>query len=85
MSTATMLIELPESLLLATGQSKSEFEVEAKLLLLAKLFELGRISSGRAAEICDMTRVDFLFAVGRLGVPAIQLDEGELDRELAHA
>lgn len=84
MSTETMRIELPASLLLATGQSKSEFEEEAKLLLLAKMFELGRISSGRAAEICNMSRVEFLFAVGKLGVPAVQLDEEELQRELEH-
>ena len=50
-------IEIPENILLGSGQSSEEFAREAKLLLLAKLFELGRVSSGKAAEICNMTRV----------------------------
>ena len=39
------------------NKSTEEFAREAKLLPLAKLFELGRVSSGKAAEICNMTRV----------------------------
>lgn len=62
----------------------SEFEAEARLLLLAKLFELGRISSGRAAEICGLSRVQFLFAAGRLGITVARQDEEELRRELEH-
>ena len=76
-------IEIPEEFLVASGQSREEFVREAKFLLAAKLFELGRLSSGRAAELCQMGRVDFLFAVGRLGVPVVNLDEEELKRELA--
>ncbi len=36
-----------DDVLLATGQSPSEFADEARLLLAAKLYELGRLSSGR--------------------------------------
>lgn len=42
---------------------------EAKCLLALKLFELGRLSSGKAAEMCGMNRVDFILLVGRSGVP----------------
>lgn len=82
MEDQTVKIELPESLLLATGQSRSEFEAEARLLLLAKMFELGRVSSGRAAEICGLSRVEFLLSAGRLGISVAQQDEDELRREL---
>jgi predicted HTH domain antitoxin len=74
-------IDLPESLLLTTGQSRDEFAKEAKFLLMVKLFELGRISSGKAAEICGMPRIDFIHAVGKMGIPVVQLDEDELARE----
>jgi predicted HTH domain antitoxin len=76
-------IDLPESLLLSTGQSREEFVREAKFLLALKLFELGRLSSGRAAEICELPRIDFLLRAGRLGIPVADLDEEELDREFA--
>jgi predicted HTH domain antitoxin len=78
-------IEIPENLLVGSGQSAEDFAKEAKLLLLAKLFELGRVSSGKAAEACGMTRVEFLLAAGKLGVSPVQLDADELKRELTDA
>lgn len=78
-------IEIPENILVGSGQSSEEFAREARLLLLAKLFELGRVSSGKAAEACGMTRVEFLLSVGKLGVSLVQLDSDELRRELADA
>lgn len=78
-------IELPESVLVATGQSREEFVREAKIILAAKLFEEGRISSGKGAEICGMARVDFLLEMGRRKIPIIQLDEEELKREFEDA
>lgn len=77
----SVTIDLPESVLLSTGQSREEFTREAKFLLAAKLFELGRLSSGKAAQICDMQRFEFILAAGKLGIPAAQLDEEELARE----
>jgi len=74
-------IDLPESLLLTTGQSHAEFVKEAKFLLALKLFELGRLSSGKAAELCEMSRVEFLLLAGRAGTPVADLDEEELWRE----
>ena len=74
---ANILLDLPDTLPLATGQSREEFLSEARFLLALKLFELGRISSGRAAELCGMGRVDFLFAAGKAGVPVADLDEHE--------
>jgi predicted HTH domain antitoxin len=76
-----VMIDLPESLLLTTGQSRDEFVKEAKFLLMAKLFEMGRVSSGKAAEICGMQRIDFIYAAGQMGIPVVQLDEDELARE----
>ena len=79
----TISINLPENIVLATGQPPEEFIKEAKFLLALKLFEMGRISSGRAAEMCDMPRLDFLLSVSRMGITVADLDESEMDREFA--
>lgn len=79
----TLTIELPEDLLLATGQSRDEFVRDAKYLLAAKLFELGRLSSGKASELAGMNRVDFLIAMGRQGIAVADLDEDAAKREFA--
>lgn len=78
-----LTIEIPAEVLLSTGQSREEFIKEAKTLLAAKLFELGRLSSGKAAQLCDLGRVDFLLTVSRMGIPVADLDEDEMQREFA--
>jgi predicted HTH domain antitoxin len=75
--------QLPESLLLTTGQSREEFIKDAKFLLALKMFELGRLSSGRASEACDMSRVDFILAAGRMGVAVADVDDDEVDTEFS--
>lgn len=80
-----IIIELPESILIPTGQSREGFVQEAKFLLASKLYELGRLSSGRAAAICGMDRVTFLLSLHRVGVAAIDLDDRELDDEFGYA
>ena len=79
----TIRIDLPESVLVATGQSEEDFVREAKLAVALYFFERGRISSGCAAEICDLPRIDFLYVAGRSGVPVADLGPAELDREFA--
>jgi predicted HTH domain antitoxin len=78
-------IEIPENVLVGAGQSAEDFAKEAKLLLLTMLFEIGRVSSGNAAEVCGMTRVEFPLAAGKLGVSPIQRDPEELKRALTDA
>lgn len=82
---ASIQLDLPDSVLLATGQSPDEFAREAKFLLALKLFEVGRLSSGRAAELCELPRVEFLFRAGKMKVPVADLDREELERELMDA
>lgn len=81
----SLSIEFPETVLIACGWSREEFIRESKFLLVAKLFELGRLSSGKAAELCGLSRPEFLLAMGRLGVPVADLDDSELEREFSDA
>jgi hypothetical protein len=65
----TIHVDVPESVLVGSGQTREAFVVEAKFLLALKLFGLGRLSSSRAADLCGMNRVDFLLRVGQSGTP----------------
>lgn len=78
-------IEIPESVLLAIGQSREEFVRDAKLTLVAWLVEAGRLSTGKAAEICGLSRADLLLELGRRGVPAVNLDAEQIEREFEDA
>jgi len=78
----TMTLSYPDDLLITTGKSPQELEQELTLLLAVKLFELRRLSIGKAAELCRMSKPKFLFELGRLGVPAINLDDDQIVDEL---
>lgn len=82
---SNLTIEFPEDVLLATGQSREDFLREAKYLIALKFFELGRLSSGKAAELCSMNRIDFLLAAGRAGVAVVDWDDDQLEREFRDA
>lgn len=80
-----LTIPYTDDLLLSLKESPAEFEAEARLLLAVKLYELGRISTGRAAELAGMSRVEFFFALGRFGLSPIGVEPDELERDLANA
>lgn len=56
---------------------------EARLLLALKLFELHRVSTGRAAEIAGYSKTAFMEIAGKYGVPIFDYPPGDLERELA--
>ncbi len=80
-----MQVEYPENLPDILAETRQEFEAEAKLAMAAKLFELKRLSSGQAAQMLGMDRVEFLLALHRVGTPAINLTEEELLSDIRNA
>jgi predicted HTH domain antitoxin len=69
-------IEIPEKVLLAEKSDEAAFGREIRLLAAVKLYELGRLSSGRAAELAGIPRVEFLLLLGKYRVFPL-LDELE--------
>jgi len=51
----------------------------------AKLYELGRVSAGQAAEIAGLNRLGFLLRLSITGVPAINLHGSEAEVEVEAA
>lgn len=79
----TLTIEYDDALLLGTGLSRDEFNAEARFLLSAKLYELGRLTSGQATELCGKKRVDFLLSLPRIGVSISNLKPEDAEAEIA--
>lgn len=84
-TTKTLQIKYPEDLPESFGETDEEFESEMKLLLAAKLYDLGRISSAHAAEMADMGRVEFLESLGRFQISLFNYSPEELQREIRDA
>jgi predicted HTH domain antitoxin len=81
----SLTIKYTDELLFALGISDKQFSEDAKFLLAAKLYELGRISSAQAARLAEKSRVEFLFSLSQIGVPLNNLKTEDLENELNFA
>jgi predicted HTH domain antitoxin len=80
-----LIVNYPEKLPDALQQSSEQFELEAKMAMAVKLYEMKRISSGTAAALVGVERVEFLLDLHRYGVAAIDLSTDELQADLDNA
>lgn len=81
----TLTIEYPPEILDALNQSQEGFKDEARLLLAIKLYEIGRLTTGLAAQLAGVPRTEFFFLLGRYQLSPIPTPPAELAAELAHA
>lgn len=82
---STIQITIPEEVLISLKGTPDGLSRELCLLAAVKLFELGRLSSGRAAQLAGMTRVEFLSCLGRYQVSPFQLSAEDLAQDVANA
>jgi len=54
-------------------------------LAAVKLFELDKLSSGRAAQLAGMSRVEFLTILGRYQVSPFSLTTEQLEQDIVNA
>jgi predicted HTH domain antitoxin len=78
-------IEYPLNLPDILQTTKKNFEKEAIMAMAVKLFEMKRLSSGMAAKLAGLDRVDFLLNLHRFNVPMIDLEEDELLSDMQNA
>lgn len=78
-------IDYPETMPDALQETRDEFERHAKIAMFAKLYELRRVSSGMAASILGMERVEFLLLLHQYQVPMIDIPEDELASDVLNA
>jgi predicted HTH domain antitoxin len=76
-------IEIPETVLLAEKTDATTFAQEIRMLAAVKLYELGRLSSGRAAELAGVSRIEFLFALKRYKVFPLEAELQDLEQHVA--
>jgi predicted HTH domain antitoxin len=79
-------ITYPESLANSLKLSLKDFENEMKMSALAKLFELGKVSSGTAAKVMGISRIEFLDKLSAYQVSLFQYTNlDDLNEDLANA
>lgn len=78
-------IPVPDDAMAALNLSPVEAAEEFRFAAAAKLYELGRLSSGAAASLAGVPRTVFLSRLSDYGVSAFRVDEDELKQDLSRA
>lgn len=56
---------------------------EARLFLAAKLYEVGKLSLGKAAQLSGYSKSTFIEILSKMGIPVINYSPDDLERELS--
>lgn len=75
-------IQLDDDLLAVLPGGHPGATAQLRELAVLELYRRRVVSSGRAAELLEMGRGEFIRYASRLGIPYLDLDEVEIQREL---
>lgn len=78
----TITVDLPEQVQQALNRTTGEISRDVKLYAALMLYQLGKLSSGMAAQMAGLSRVEFLNLCGEYGVSVFQYTPEELEAEL---
>jgi len=56
---------------------------EARLFLAAKLYEVGKLSLGKATQLSGYSKSTFIELISKMGIPVINYPAEDLERELS--
>jgi len=83
---STVKLQIPDGPLNSLQTEAEAFGREVLVLAAVKLFELGRLSSARAAQLASLSRVEFLAILPRYQVsPYASLTPEEVHQDAVNA
>ena len=80
-----VLLTVPDNASFALKVKPDEVGRELLLAAAVKLYEIGRLSSGAAAELAGISKPLFLQRLDEFGVSAFRMKEEELHHDLGNA
>lgn len=78
-----LILEYPDDLPGLVHLTPEELAAQVRLMAAVKMFEIGKLSSGKAAELAQLSRAEFLEACGRYRVSPFNYSTDEFGVELA--
>lgn len=78
-------LAVPDELTLVLQAEQANLAAEVTMAAAVKLYELGKLSAGAAAELAGIPKPLFLGRLADYGVPAFNLTEEELQEDLSNA
>lgn len=83
MTTTKLVFSVPEDILYTLNETKNEFIKKMKLYTAMELYKMHKLSMGKASELANMNKIDFMFELGNSDIPAISYDTDDFQDEVA--
>ena len=82
MNMGQVTIPYPAGLEESVQTTPGEIEQQIRLMAALKMFELGKLSSAKAAELAGLSRIGFIEACARYKVSVFNYSAGELEAQI---
>jgi predicted HTH domain antitoxin len=82
MPSGNVRVSVPKGFEETVSTTPGELEDQVRLMAALKMFELGKLSSGHAAQLAGRTRAEFFEACGRYRVSIFNYSADEAANEL---
>ncbi len=83
MMTTELRLRVPEDILYTLNETKNDFIKKMKLYTAMNLYKIHKLSMGKASELADMNKIDFLFELGKYDIPVIDYDIDDFQDEVS--
>jgi len=75
-------LSVPEEILYTLNETKNDFIKKMKLYTAMELYKIQKLSMGKASELAEMNKIDFMFELGKYEIPAINYDVDDFKEEV---
>jgi len=82
MKMAEVTVPYPAGLEESVQTTREEIQEQIRLMAALKMFELGKLSSGRAAELAGLSRASFFDACARYKVSVFNYPSEDIESEV---
>lgn len=80
-----IILKIPDEVLISLKETPVELSRDMRMLAAVKFYQMGKLSSGRAAQLAGIPRVSFFQSLSRYGVPIFDLAHEELIQDIKNA
>lgn len=82
MITTELILRIPEEILYTLNETKNDFIKNMKLYTAMELYKIQKLSMGKASELAEMNKIDFMFELGKHEIPVINYDTDDFKDEV---
>jgi predicted HTH domain antitoxin len=79
-----MELTIAEDILMALNEKPAEFLKDMRIFAAIKFFEIGKLSLGKAADLAEMSKTDFIELLSEHRISVYNYPPEELKEDLNH-